>query len=273
MSAPLSVVSEIWNVVALLRDRPGAKEEHKAAFRALVTTLGVSPVELAATSEGLAYQGILAPEEATEAAALARQMLRHGIGEIALPEGTGAAPLLSLLRALAAPAGTYRHIQEFITAVGEPGASQFRLAAALASSGPVVSALGSTDASTAPPPREVPRMVLEQQRRIVVPREQAEQHPVGKPVRTPLPGPFQLEEPSVLSDGAGLLDAVLGRWAQPHDVPAPDAGLLLLFGDRECGLRLDDGKLRRLELLGRHRAGRREFSQRPKPDRLSAVLQ
>ncbi|MGB7212025.1 MAG: HEAT repeat domain-containing protein [Gemmatimonadales bacterium] len=159
MSAPLSVVSEIWNVVVLLRDRPGAKEEHKAAFRALVTTLGVSPVELGATSEGLAYQGILAPEEATEAAAFARQMLQHGVGEIILPEGTGAGPLLSLLRALAAPAGTYRHIQEFITAVGEPGASQFRLAAA-ESSGPAVSALGSTDAATAGPPREVPRKVI-----------------------------------------------------------------------------------------------------------------
>lgn len=184
MSAPLSVVSEIWNVVALLRDRPGAKEEHKAAFRALVTTLGVSPVELAATSEGLAYQGILAPEEATEAAALARQMLRHGIGEIALPEGTGAAPLLSLLRALAAPAGTYRHIQEFITAVGEPGASQFRLAAALASSGPVVSALGSTDASTAPPPREVPRKVVGSP----PPRGSAELSALGPGAMTPEEG-------------------------------------------------------------------------------------
>lgn len=159
MSAPLSVVSDLWNVVALLRDRPDAKEAHKAAFRTLVTTLGVSPLELGASAEGLAYQGILAPEETVEAPALARQMLRHGIGEIVLPEGTGAGPLLALLRALAAPEGTYRHIQEFITAVGEPGASQFRIGAAAAapSPGPVVSARGSTTAPPkvvgSPPPR------------------------------------------------------------------------------------------------------------------------
>ena len=159
MSAPLSVVSDIWNVVVLLRDRPNAKDEHKVAFRALVTTLGVSPLSLLATPEGLAYQGVLASEETAGAAALARQMAQHGISDIELPEGTGAGPLLALLRALAAPAGTYRHIQEFITAVGEPGASQFRIVAAVAvpSPGPVVSARGSTalppPLAGSPPPR------------------------------------------------------------------------------------------------------------------------
>lgn len=159
MSAPLSVVSDIWNVVVLLRDRPNAKDEHKAAFRALVTTLGVSPLSLLATPEGLAYQGVLAPDETAGAASLARQMLQHGIGDIELPAGTGPAPLLSLLRALAAPSGTYRHIQEFITAVGEPGASQFgiRAAAAVPPPGPAVSARGSTalppKVMGSPPPR------------------------------------------------------------------------------------------------------------------------
>lgn len=153
MSAPLSVVSDLWNVIVLFRDRPDAKEEHKTAFRTLVAALGVSPLELGATAEGLAYQGVLAPEEATEAEPFARQMLLHGVGDIALPAGTGASPLLALLRALAAPAGTYRHIQEFITAVGEPGASQFRILAAspVPPSDHAVSALGST----ALPPRVV----------------------------------------------------------------------------------------------------------------------
>ncbi|HEU5359425.1 MAG TPA: HEAT repeat domain-containing protein [Gemmatimonadales bacterium] len=155
MSAPLSVVSDLWNVVALLRDRPNAKEEHKTAFRTLVSTLGVSPLSLTATPEGLAYQGVLVPEETVGAAALTRQMLQHGVGEIELPEGTGAAPLLSLLRALAAPNGSYRHIQEFITAVGEPGASRFRMAAFVAPppAAPVVSARASRAAAAPPAPR------------------------------------------------------------------------------------------------------------------------
>lgn len=149
MSAPLTIVSDLWNVVSLLRDRPAAKEEQKAAFRVLVTTLGVNPLSLEATAEGLAYQGVLVPEETPGAAALCKQMLALGVGQIELPEGTGAGPLLSLLRALAAPAGSYRHIQEFITAVGEPGASQFRISPP--ADGP---ALAPTRAT--PPPMATP---------------------------------------------------------------------------------------------------------------------
>lgn len=155
MSAPLSVVSELWNVLALLRDRPNAKEEHKGAFRALVGTLGVNPLALEATTEGLAYQGILVPEETVGAAALGQQMRLHGIGELILPEGTAPAPLLSLIRALAAPLGTYRHIQEFITAVGEPGASQFaiRAIAPPSTSRPVVPVAGTPPMQAAAEPR------------------------------------------------------------------------------------------------------------------------
>lgn len=142
MSAPLGIVTDIWNVVALLRDRPSAKDEQKTAFRVLVSALGVHPLALEATAEGLAYQGVLVPEETVGAKALCAQMLGHGVGSVELPEGTGAPQLLSLLRALAAPARSYSHIQAFITAVGEPGASQFRF------SEPV---LPVTPASIAPP--------------------------------------------------------------------------------------------------------------------------
>ena len=129
MSAPLRVVGDLWQMVKLLREKPNAKEDHKNAFRQLMTTLGVSPVSLAATPEGLAFQEVLVQSETSGAEELNRTMLMHGVGSILLPEGTAAAPLLSLCKALAMPKNTYVHIDAFTTTVGEPGASQFKFGA------------------------------------------------------------------------------------------------------------------------------------------------
>lgn len=129
MSAPLSVVGDLWQVVRLLREKPNAKEDHKNAFRQLMTTLGVSALQLEATPEGLAFQGVLVQAESPGADELNKTMLMHGVGELELPEGTAAAPLLSLCKALAQPKNTYVHIDAFRTTVGEPGASQFRIGA------------------------------------------------------------------------------------------------------------------------------------------------
>ncbi|HEX7918257.1 MAG TPA: HEAT repeat domain-containing protein [Gemmatimonadales bacterium] len=126
MSAPLSVVGDLWQMVKLLREKPNAKEEHKNAFRQLMTTLGVSALTLEATPEGLAFQDVLVQPETPGAEELNRTMLMHGVGGLELPEGTAAAPLLSLCKALSMPKNTYVHLDAFITTVGEPGASQFK---------------------------------------------------------------------------------------------------------------------------------------------------
>jgi hypothetical protein len=129
MSAPLSVVGDLWQMVKLLREKPNAKEEHKNVFRQLMTTLGVSALHLEATPEGLAFQEVLVQSETPGAEELNRTMLMHGVGSLQLPEGTAAAPLLSLCKALAMPKNTYVHLDAFITTVGEPGASQFKFGA------------------------------------------------------------------------------------------------------------------------------------------------
>ena len=126
MSAPLSVVGDLWQMVKLLREKPNAKEDHKVAFRQLMTTLGVSALSLEATPEGLAFQDVLVQAETPGAEEINRTMLMHGVGGLQLPEGTPAASLLSLCKALSMPKNTYVHIDAFITTVGEPGASQFK---------------------------------------------------------------------------------------------------------------------------------------------------
>ena len=129
MSAPLSVVGDLWQMVKLLREKPNAKEDHKNVFRQLMTTLGVSSLSLEATPEGLAFQDVLVQAETPGAEELNRTMLMHGVGALDLPEGTPAGSLLSLCKALAQPRNTYVHIDAFITTVGEPGASQFKFSA------------------------------------------------------------------------------------------------------------------------------------------------
>ena len=129
MSAPLSVVGDLWQMVKLLREKPNAKEEHKNVFRQLMTTLGVSALNLEATPEGLAFQEVLVQSETPGAEELNRTMLMHGVGSLELPEGTAAAALLSLCKALSLPKNTYVHLDAFITTVGEPGASQFKFGA------------------------------------------------------------------------------------------------------------------------------------------------
>ncbi len=155
MSASVSVVGDLWQMVKLLREKPNAKEEHKAVFRQLVTSLGVSPLHLESTAEGLAFQGILVQAELSGAEDLNRTMQMHGIGEIELPEGTAPGPLLSLCKALSQPKNTYVHIDAFRTTVGEPGASQFKISPPSAATSMPAGGISAVPVTTgSEPPRQ-----------------------------------------------------------------------------------------------------------------------
>lgn len=155
MSAPLSVVGDLWQMVRLLREKPNAKEDHKVAFRQLVSTLGVSALHLEATPEGLAFQGVLVQSEQVGAEELNRTMQMHGVGELDLPEGTAPGPLLSLCKALAMPKNTYVHIDAFRTTVGEPGASQFKIGGPTGVTTMSQERISATPQVDAPPPQHV----------------------------------------------------------------------------------------------------------------------
>ncbi len=72
-----------------------------------------------------------------------------------------------------------------------------------------------------------------EQRRILVPREQAEEEPVGKTERAHVPQPPELQEPPILIDGSGLLPPHGTDGPGREQIPAPQAGLLLLARDRQ----------------------------------------
>lgn len=127
MTLPSSIALDFARVLVLLRDHPESKEEQKSAFRILVTSLGVRPLHLRADTGGLLVDGVQAPRNIPGLDDVLQQMVLHGVGELQLPNGLAAAPLLSTLRALSVPPGSYGHIQDFIEQIGEPGASQIKV--------------------------------------------------------------------------------------------------------------------------------------------------
>ncbi len=149
MTPPSSIALDFARVLVLLRDHPEAKEEQKSAFRILVTSLGVRALHLRADTGGLSVDGVPAPRNFPGLDDVLQQMVLHGVGELQLPNGLAAAPLLSTLRALAVPPGSYGHIQDFIEQIGEPGASQIKVS-------PLPTPMAGVPQGSAAPPSGAP---------------------------------------------------------------------------------------------------------------------
>lgn len=114
---------------------------------------------------------------------------------------------------------------------------------------------------------------LELKEGILVAGEDTEEDPVGQLERPALAGVPELEEAAVLRDGPDLLEALLGRGGQGHEVAAPGAIALLLPGDGLRRFRLDDGGFVGYEGFGRRREGVvRELAIGAEPDGFAAVL-
>jgi HEAT repeat protein len=121
MSTPAGVLSDLATVLLLLRDRPEAKDELKQAFHRLVNGLGNRDHILKITESGLAWDRVEVPVGRGELAALHEHLRAHGVGEIHYPMGLMTSALLSLLRVLAAPAGTYGSFDHLVARVDATG--------------------------------------------------------------------------------------------------------------------------------------------------------
>ncbi|MEP7324831.1 MAG: HEAT repeat domain-containing protein, partial [Gemmatimonadota bacterium] len=112
-------------VVFLLRDRPGDKEAQKTTFRAFLVRVSDQPLKLVASEGRFLVDGQPIGADVAGGEALRRQLLAHGIGELSLPPSLTPPNLLSVVRALAAPIGTWPRLQalaDHLTASGIQGA-------------------------------------------------------------------------------------------------------------------------------------------------------
>jgi len=103
MSTYETLAARFARCVTLFRD-PGAKEEQKAEFRALLALLKDSAVSLRAAGGHLEVNGVRCEDAGL--AGLVQRLELHGVGEIALPAEPPPAQLFELMRALADQPGS-----------------------------------------------------------------------------------------------------------------------------------------------------------------------
>jgi HEAT repeats len=112
MTRSSAIADSLSRVVFLLRDEPDDKEAQKSAFRALLARVSEQAVHISIPDGRLAIDREIVDADIPGADALRRQLLSHGIGELALPASLTPPQLLTVLRALAAAPGTFPRLQQ-----------------------------------------------------------------------------------------------------------------------------------------------------------------
>lgn len=156
MTRSSAIAECLSRVVFLLRDRPGDKEAQKTAFRALLVRVSDQPLTLVANEGRFLVDGQAIGADVTGGEALRRQLLAHGVGELSLPAGLAPPNLLAVVRAIAAPIGTWPRLQslaDHLTAAGIHGA-EIAPPVRGTSAHPMAPATGNQ-----PPPPPTPRVV------------------------------------------------------------------------------------------------------------------
>lgn len=112
--------------VELLRTRPDAVEEHKAALRALVGLCKLGPARLCCEDGSISAFNKSVPMSLPGLAGLAVQLRDHGVSEIWIKQAPAPAELLGLLRGLAAAPshGASWAPKETVRVVFQPGSGQ-----------------------------------------------------------------------------------------------------------------------------------------------------
>ena len=112
MTNSSALADSFARVVFLLRDIPDDREAQKSAFRALLVRITDQPIRFTVMNGRLMVDGEDVEPETPGTAALRRQLLGHGIGDLSIPPGLNPGQLLTVIRAVAAPVGAYPRLQQ-----------------------------------------------------------------------------------------------------------------------------------------------------------------
>jgi len=121
MTTPAGTLSEFAAVLLLLRDHPELKEEQRQAFMRFTTGLGGGDYVLRLTPVGFTWNNVDVPVGRAELVGLHDQLRGLGVGEIRLPRGLMTSTLVSLMRILASPAGTYGSFDHLVARLDAAG--------------------------------------------------------------------------------------------------------------------------------------------------------
>lgn len=114
MSNSTTVATNLALTLFLLRDAPEAREEQGMAFGMLKAAMKGRAIEVLLDEDGLLVDGGRVPSGTPGVDDLRRQLLLHGVGRLRVPADVADDALLTLLRALAAPRGTFRSLYELV---------------------------------------------------------------------------------------------------------------------------------------------------------------
>lgn len=121
MTTPTTILAELASVVLLFRDHPEQRDEQKAAFKRFAAAYPDQDNTLRLTPLGFRWNGSDVSAATGELSALHSQLSAHGIGELRIPVGLMTSTLLSLVRTLSAPVGTYGSLDHLIARLDAAG--------------------------------------------------------------------------------------------------------------------------------------------------------
>jgi len=148
MSNTLAIASDLARVIFVLRDKPEALDEQRAAFRLLVASLAGQSVVITVDRDGIWFNETALPTDYPGTHGLHRLFWAHHVGEIRIPPAVGNAALLALIRVLAVPEETYGDVSHLVSKLDAAGGGSIRVA-------PPRLGAGSPPPPTPPPVAEV----------------------------------------------------------------------------------------------------------------------
>ncbi|MFN0067968.1 MAG: HEAT repeat domain-containing protein [Limisphaerales bacterium] len=119
-------------MLALLRHQPLRREDQARAFRAFLSAVGGEAVEIQVTDAGLAVGGQPISPAMPGATELAEHLRAHGIASLTLLAALTPALTLSVLRALATPAGHFATVEHLLADIEPEARQHVRIASAIA---------------------------------------------------------------------------------------------------------------------------------------------
>jgi HEAT repeat protein len=158
----VSTAANLAAVLLLLRDQRGRREQQVLAFRAFLSDLGQSGLDLRLTEGGMTVERVPVPTDAPGAEQLCSHLRGHGIGSVRFPAGLTPAAVLSVLRTLAMPPGHFGRLEQLVedidpatralVHIGSMGESEAGEAGQVALPGGFVSDTAFMGAGKGPPP-------------------------------------------------------------------------------------------------------------------------
>src|SRR5262245_17835080 len=127
MTTPAGTLAELAKVLLLFRDKPEAREEQRAAFKRLAEGLTEEDHQLKLTLTGFLWDHVAIPADPGPTAQLYSHLRSHGLGQIDLPRGLMSSTLLSFMRLVAEPPGTYGSFDHLVARLDAAGCGVIRV--------------------------------------------------------------------------------------------------------------------------------------------------